>query len=100
MKGVPAGPQENKTLSESLTWSWAPGQNFVDLNLQVLVKQAECTAIAFQPDHLYGTTVGNGATNHIISINFLCWLAEAWKIIEDKGTYLVSDEGAGQGPRD
>ena len=72
----------------------------MDWNLQVLVKQAECTAIAFQPDHLHGTTVGNGATNHIISINLSCQLAEAWKIIEDKGTYLISDEGAVQGPRD
>ena len=72
----------------------------MDLNLQVLVKQAEHTAIAFQPDHFHGTTVSNGATNHIISIDFSCWLAEAWKIIGDKGTYLVSDEGAGQGPGD
>lgn len=80
--------------------SGVPGQNFVDLDLRVLVKQAERTVCAFQPDHLHGTTVGNGAVNHTISINFSRRLADAWKIIEDKGIYLVSDEGAGEGTRD
>ncbi|THH29403.1 hypothetical protein EUX98_g4773 [Antrodiella citrinella] len=43
------------------------GASFVDVNLKVIVRQATGTGIAFQPDHMHGTTKAHGATSWSIS---------------------------------
>ncbi len=46
------------------------GANFVDVTLKVVVQQAQGTMLAFQSDHIHGTTVSYGTVNHIIAITF------------------------------
>lgn len=45
------------------------GGNFVDLNLEVVVQQATGTVMAFQPQHLHGTTLTARSMNYILSLS-------------------------------
>lgn len=60
------------------------GGSFVDVSLKVIVKQAQGTMLAFQPDLIHGTTVSHGAVNHIIAVTFCRSVAEMRKERETK----------------
>lgn len=60
-----------------------PGSSFVDIGLKVVVHQARGTVMAFQPEHLHGTTIAHGAINTGMSISFSRRVSEAWKDAEE-----------------
>jgi len=60
-----------------------PGSSFVDIGLKVVVHQARGTVMAFQPEHLHGTTIAHGAINTGMSISFSRCVSEAWKDAEE-----------------
>jgi hypothetical protein len=92
--------QTSKSTAKSIV-TYEPGANFVDATLRVVVEQSAGTVISFQPAHLHGTSIGYGASNDIISINFSKRVGDAWAEARASG-HSVSilsrardEEGAG-----
>jgi hypothetical protein len=56
-----------------------PGASFVDIGLGVVVRQATGTMMAFQPEHLHGTTTAYGAINLGMAITFSRRVGDAWE---------------------
>src|SRR5258708_17946890 len=56
-----------------------PGASFVDIGLGVVVRQATGTMMAFQPEHLHGTTPAYGAINLGMAITFSRRVCEAFE---------------------
>ncbi len=56
-----------------------PGASFVDIGLGVVVRQATGTMMAFQPEHLHGTTAAYGAINLGMAITFSRRVGDAWE---------------------
>jgi hypothetical protein len=81
--------------TEDIIAGTSPGASFVDVGLRVAVLQSAGTAIAFQPARLHGTTVGQGAINHNITISFSQRIADAWKEAAESDKAVISGAGAG-----
>jgi len=71
------------------------GSSFVDIGLQVVVRHATGSMMAFQPEHLHGTTMSDGAVNMFLLISFSRRVGDAWKEAQElQGqVQVVSKEG-------
>ena len=72
-----------------------PGSSFVDIGLKVVIRQATGTMMAFQPEHLHGTTFSHGAVNTSMIISFSRRVGDAWKEAQElEGrVQVISKEG-------
>lgn len=75
---------------------YKPGANFVDAGLHVVVEQSIGTVVSFQPAHLHGTSIGYGASNAIISINFSQRIKDAWDEAQANGHSVSIISGHGK----
>lgn len=74
------------------------GASFVDVNLKVIVRQATGTGIAFQPDHMHGTTEAHGATSWSISHVFSQRVVDMIRDASDADLRgIFPEQGAGEG---
>lgn len=71
------------------------GSSFVDVGLQVVVRHATGSMMAFQPGHLHGTTMAEGAVNMGLLISFSRRVCDAWKEAQElEGqVQIISKEG-------
>ncbi|KAJ7817789.1 hypothetical protein B0H13DRAFT_1922699 [Mycena leptocephala] len=72
------------------------GGNFVDMTLEVVVKQDAGTMFAFDPTFWHGTTRLCGGHNHTITIAFSEHILDAFKKVQE-GVSVEAGEGAGDG---
>jgi hypothetical protein len=66
----------------------------VDVDLRVVVRQAQGTIIGFKPGQLHGTTHLFGAHNLLTSINFSSHILQAYQNAQKKNEAI-----AGSGPK-
>ena len=73
-----------------------PGGSFVEVELKVIVRQAQGTLVSFKPDHQHATNRLFNAHNRLCSINFLSRILEAFKIAKEDA-HVAAGAGAGDG---
>ena len=73
-----------------------PGGSFIEVELKVIVQQAQGTLISFKPDHQHATSRLFNAHNRLCSINFSSRILEALKIAKDNA-HVEAGAGAGDG---
>ena len=67
----------------------------MDVTLQVVVKQAEGTLLAFKASKLHGTTLAHGTANHMITITFSKRVLDAFREAQEQ--HVVEDFEGSQG---
>jgi hypothetical protein len=75
-------------------WPAGVGDNFVDLTLRVVVKQAQGTMMAFKPTEVHGMTWLYGAHNRGLSLAFSSRILDAFQKAQE-GIQIESSAGAG-----
>jgi hypothetical protein len=73
-----------------------PGGSFIEVELKVVVRQAQGTLISFKPDHQHATSRLFNAHNRLCSINFSSRILEAFKIAQENA-HVTAGAGAGDG---
>lgn len=78
------------------------GASFVDAKLKVIVKQAQGTATAFQPEEPHGTTEALGTTCRGLTFAFSQRVTNMWNSPDGKvfRAKVCSSAGAGEGNPD
>lgn len=73
-----------------------PGGSFIEVELKVIVRQAQGTLISFKPDHQHATSRLFNAHNRLCSINFSSHILEAFNVAKDNA-HVEAGTGAGDG---